>query len=260
MPFSVFLPRSFAAGDERRYPVLYLLHGGDSHHGEWPQRVPLATLLAGYELVVVLPEGEHGLYANGHDGRRYEDYIVWDVPEFIEARFRVRQDRQSRALAGLSMGGFGSFNLGLKHPERYAALGSISGAFGMTWWNLGKRPGSPYLPTLGPEGSLPRHAYNPWRVLEDSLARHRAQELPSLWMDVGQQDDPDVVRANRDLHLSLDSAGVRHRYGERPGGHDWEYWRASTPDLLAFVAQALGAVDEAPPGRCCPIPGSCLTR
>jgi S-formylglutathione hydrolase FrmB len=244
MAFTLFLPERYAREPERRFPVLYLLHGGASHHQEWPDQVPLAQLLAPYPVVAVLPEAHHSLYMNGHDGQRYEDYVVWDVPHFIEHELRVGTARSARAMAGLSMGGFGSFNLGLKHPERYAAIGSMSGAFGMTWWNLGKRPGSPYLPALGPLESAERHAYNPWRVLEGALAKHRVVELPAMWLDVGTSDDPDVVEANRNYHLSLKTAEIPHGYGERPGGHDWDYWRASTPDLLGFMAQALTSRGE----------------
>jgi S-formylglutathione hydrolase len=238
MPFTAFLPPDYEAAQERRFPVLYLLHGGASRHDEWPGQMPLDQLLSQYPMIVFMPEGEHGLYLNGHNGQRYEDYVVADLPRFVESSFRALPESSARAMGGLSMGGFGSLNLGLKHPGRYAALASMSGALGMTWWNLGKREGSPYLPVLGPVGSPQRQAYDPWRILDGALAE-KELPLPALWLDVGAQDDPDVVEANRNYHRSLDAAGVAHSYHERPGGHDWEYWRRATPDLLAFVAARL---------------------
>jgi S-formylglutathione hydrolase FrmB len=223
------------------YPVLYLLHGGASNHREWSQKVPLAALCGGLPMVVVTPEAESSLYLNGADGQRFADCLLWDVPAFIESRYPARTDRAGRALSGLSMGGFGAMNLGLAQPDRYEALGSLSGAFGMTWWNLGKRP--PYLAALGPEGSFVREHFNPWRVLERAVAATPVTSLPQLGLWVGTEDDPDVVEANRHYHLSLERFGVPHRYRESNGGHDWDYWRAVTPSLLAFVAQALGLPD-----------------
>jgi S-formylglutathione hydrolase FrmB len=219
------------------FPVLYLLHGAFSHHREWAQQVPLAALCAAFPMLVVTPEAANSLYLDGDDGQRYADFTLWDVPALVEARYPVRRDRGGRALAGLSMGGFGALNLGLSHPERYAVLGSLSGAFGMTWWNLGKRP--PFLAALGPEGSFVRAHFNPWRVLERAVAAAPAA-WPRIGLWVGRGDDPDVVEANRSYHASLERFGVAHGYGESGGGHDWDYWRTVTPDLLAFVADALG--------------------
>lgn len=220
------------------FPVLYLLHGGFSDHREWSQRVPLAELLAPYPMVVVTPEAESSLYLNGADGQRFADYTLWDVPAFIERRCPVRTDGGGRAVAGLSMGGLGAMSLGLAHPERFAALGALSGAFGMTWWNLGKRP--PFLAALGPEGSFTREHFNPWRVLERAAEAPAPRGHPKIGLWVGSEDDPDVVEANRHFHLSLERFGFAHRYVESPGGHDWAYWRDTTPALLAFVAEALG--------------------
>ena len=236
MPLRIYLPAGYRQSASRRYPALYLLHGGESGFREWGDRMALEELLAPFELMVFMPEAGNGMYVNGHDGQRYEDYVVWDVPSFAESHFPLIPERPGRALGGLSMGGFGSFNLGLKHPERYAALASLSGAFGMTWWNLGKREGSPYLQALGPEGSSQRHDYNSWRVLEAAKAAGHA--LPAIHLAVGTEDDPDVVTANRNLHLSLLTLGVSHNYAEQRGRHDWHFWSSTTPELLAFVGNA----------------------
>jgi putative tributyrin esterase len=237
MPVTVLLPDRPAP--EGGFPIVYLLHGGFSHHAEWADELPLSEWAARWDLAIVTPEAGSSMYVNGDDGRRFADYILEDVPGWAEGTLPVRRDRAGRALAGLSMGGFGSLNLGLSHAHRYAALGSLSGAFGMTWWNLGKRAGSPFLPALGPEGSAVRERNNPWRVLE-SVAANRPEELPRIGLWVGTEDDPDVVSANRAYHQSLESFGFPHRYRESPGGHDWAYWKSVTPELLGFIADALG--------------------
>ena len=143
-------------------------------------------------------------------------------------------------MAGLSMGGFGSVNLGLSHLAQYhGSSGQMSGALGMTWWNLGRAWDSPYRPALGPEGSGEREHYNPWRVLERTLATHPVEAFPRMALLVGTEDDPDVVDANRAFHASLNAAQIPHEYSEQPGGHDWDYWRRATPRLVEFCVKAL---------------------
>ena len=144
LPCILLLPRG-------REPeaVLYLLHGGYSRHTEWTERMDLAAMLSGWPLAVALPEGESSLWIHGHDGRNWEHYAAVEVPEAVEARLGLAPGRERRAVAGVSMGGLGAFHLGLSHPERYAAVASLSGAFGMTWWNIGRFEGSPFLACAG---------------------------------------------------------------------------------------------------------------
>jgi S-formylglutathione hydrolase FrmB len=219
--------------------VLYLLHGGHSHHAEWAKRMDLAGMVSGWPLAVALPEGGFSLWVRGDDGQDFERYAAFDVPEAVESRLGLRLPRERRALAGLSMGGFGAFHLGWTYPERYGALGSLSGALGMTWWNLGRVEGSPFLPALGPVGSETRARVDTFRTLERAMSRSGAGGLPPLWFATGKEDDTEVLETHRDLHAALDRAAVQHAYAERPGGHDWAFWARETPALLAFVAAAL---------------------
>lgn len=219
--------------------VLYLLHGGHSHHAEWAKRMDLAGMASQWPLAIALPEGGSSLWVRGDDGRDFERYAAFDVPEAVESRLGLRIPRERRAVAGLSMGGFGAFHLGCTHAERYGALASLSGAFGMTWWNIGRAEGSPFLRALGPMGSETRARVDTFRMLERVLARGPASLLPPMWLSTGTEDDVEVTEVHRALHAALEKGAVAHAYSERPGGHDWAYWARETPGLLAFVAQAL---------------------
>jgi putative tributyrin esterase len=234
LPCTLLLP-------EGRAPeaVLYLLHGGYSHHAEWVKRMDLAGMVSRWPLAVALPEGGFSLWMEGDDGRDFARYTAFDVPDAVETRLGLHLERGQRAVAGLSMGGFGAFHLGLLYPERYGALASLSGAFGMTWWSIGRTENSPFLPALGPMGGTTRERLAPLRALERAVARRGAGALPPLWLATGTEDDPEVTEAHRGLHAALKAAGVPHTYDERPGGHDWGLWSRETPDLLAFVAGAL---------------------
>ncbi len=219
--------------------VLYLLHGGYSHHAEWAERMDLAAMVSAWPLAVALPEGGFSLWLHGHDGQHYERYAAFDVPEAVESRLGLLSQRERRAVAGLSMGGLGAFHLGLTYPERYAALAALSGAFGMTWWNIGRFAGSPFLPALGPVGSGTRAWVEPTGTLARALARVGPEALPRIWLATGTEDDAEVTEAQRALAAALSAAGVPHTALERPGGHSWAFWAQETPALLAFVAKAL---------------------
>ncbi len=219
--------------------VLYLLHGGHSHHAEWAERMDLAAMVSPWPLAVALPEGGFSLWMHGHDGQHYERYAAFDVPAAVESRLGLLLQREQRAVAGLSMGGLGALHLGLTYPERYAALAALSGAFGMTWWNIGRVAGSPFLPALGPVGSGTRAWVEPTRTLARALARTQPEALPRMWLATGTEDDSEVTEAQRALAAALRAAGVPHTALERPGGHSWAFWEQETPALLAFVANAL---------------------
>jgi len=223
----------------RAEAVLYLLHGGYSHHREWAGRVDLAGLAAGWPLAIALPEGEFSLFIHGYDGRNWERYAALEVPEVVEKRLGLSLDRARRAVAGISMGGFGALHLGLTYPDRFGAVATLSAALGMAWWEIGRSPGSPFLPALGPMESGTRAWVDPWRTLERALAAVGPEGLPALWLATGTEDEPEVTEAHRALHASLERAGVPHTYLEKPGGHTWEFWGRETASLLGYVAGAL---------------------
>ncbi len=225
---------------DTRYPVLYLLHGAWSNHAEWAARTKLVDHAARFPLIIVCPEGENSCYINGANGERWEDYIVTDLPAHIEATYRVRTERSGRAIAGLSMGGFGAFNCGMRHPERYCAIGVALRR--IQYPDLGRRTTDDpqFRAVLGPLNSPTRQEYDPHRVIEQAVRTHGADGLPMLAMDCGLDDYPDLLAANRALHRTMTRLGVHHFYREQPGGHDWPYWDREVRFTLQFVAAAMG--------------------
>ena len=242
MPYTLLLPAGYEAEPERRYPVLYLLHGAWSGHTEWATRTRLTEHAARFPLIIVCPEGEHSYYVNGANGERWEDSIVADLPAHIEATERARADRTGRAIAGLSMGGVGAFDCGMRHPERYCAIASHSGAFHFLAWAGTKDGDDPqFRALLGPRNSPTRQEYDPQRVIEQAIRSHGPDGLPMLSMDCGLEDFPDLLAANRALHRTLTRLGVHHFYREQPGGHQWDYWDREVRFTLQFIATATGS-------------------
>lgn len=127
----VLKPDSYEASN-RRYPVLYLLHGGMSTPDEWLVRMDLESLTAGLDAVVVMPTGgSGGFYSDWrHDPGRFnqwESFHIQRLVPFIDATYRTLAQRSQRAVAGLSMGGFGAMRYAARHPDLFVAAGSFSG-------------------------------------------------------------------------------------------------------------------------------------
>lgn len=130
--YSVLLPVGYGAST-RRYPVLYLLHGKSGDHTDWSRRAPLRQAVGSAPLIVVMPDGDDGWYIDWAEGRRgYEAQIVRDLIPHVDAAYRTLARREGRALAGLSMGGYGALKLALRHPHLFASAASQSGAVRMT--------------------------------------------------------------------------------------------------------------------------------
>src|SRR5215212_10439481 len=121
LPYNVLLPADYKRGSskDRRYPVLYLLHGLGGSAADWvSERAHLADYAAQYPFIVVVPEGKDGWYTDGPaPNAKFESYFVEELIPDVDRRFRTLASREGRAVAGLSMGGYGSMKFALKHPE-----------------------------------------------------------------------------------------------------------------------------------------------
>ncbi len=133
MKYNILLPRGYEESTER-YPVLYLLHGVGQSYTAWG-RSNGAPFYAGLydDLIVVMPDGGNSWYINyseSTDGQtnNWADHIVWDVVNHVDWHYRTIAKREGRAIAGLSMGGYGAITLGLRNPDMFVSIGSTGGA------------------------------------------------------------------------------------------------------------------------------------
>ncbi len=122
--FNVVFPEEPAA--PRPWAAFYLLHGLSDDNTIWTRRTSIERYVAGWPMVVVMPDGGRGFYTNAVEGDAYEDDLIKDVMGLVERTFPVKPDRSARAIGGLSMGGYGAIKLGLKHPEMFASVHSHS--------------------------------------------------------------------------------------------------------------------------------------
>lgn len=216
----VYTPPGYETSDAK-YPIFYLLHGAFDSDDSWSTvgraGVILDNLIAAGKarpMVVVMPHGHTGPFRFG-GGRamfgEFETEFVTDIMPLMERRYRVHTDRAHRALAGLSMGGGHTLNIGIPHLDRFAYLGVFSsGIFGIT----GRGPGG--NPPEGPSFEERHRA-----ILDDAKLK---EGLKLFWFATGKDDF--LVETSRKTVEMFRSHKFDVIYKETDGAHTWDNWRA----------------------------------
>jgi putative tributyrin esterase len=234
MQYRTFMPESMG---DRKLPVVYLLHGGGGTFRDWSNYSDVAQFAAG-GLLLVMPQGDNSYYVNASQRTqdRYEDYMLDDLVQDVEARFPARTDRGGRAIVGVSMGGFGAVKLALDHPETFAFAGGISSAIDVTrrrftWRRLNQSRHFEEL--FGPDGSQARRNYDPFHL----ATKADAKTLPYLYLTCGEQEG--LLAPNREFAALLKRSGIAHEFHAVSGGHEWIRWEQQLPALFASLRETL---------------------
>ena len=226
--FNIALPGGYEKST-RRYAVLYLLHGLGDNHMMWSLRSNVAAYAERGGVIVVMPDASRSFYVNSaaDEKARFEDYIAQDLVDYVDAHYRTLPVRRSRAVAGLSMGGYGAMFLGLKHYRRFAAIGAFSGALGASHdWpepasdaGRGLRRRAEIEALFGAPGSATRRERDPFLLVE----KVPAGEMPFLYLACGGQDF--LLAENRAFVELLAKKGIAYEYREiSPRVHSWDFW------------------------------------
>lgn len=237
----VYLPPSYNDSNQA-YPVLYLLHGMYGGESDWLLKgnaeQTLDKLIADGELrecIVVMPnDGGYGhgtFYIDWFDGTgAFEQNIIYDLIPFIDANFRTIPERAYRMIGGLSMGGFGSFSLALRHPQLFGAAASLSGALGLAS-QLPYRDysRSDWARMIGPLHGEYAKAYD---LGQTSLQRKQENNTPALYFNCGTSDY--LYPLNVSFRAHLNEIGYPYTYEEFDGEHNWAYWTDHLPAALRF--------------------------
>lgn len=250
LPYNVILPADYKRGasKQRRYPVLYLLHGLGGSAADWVSaRAHLADYAAQYPFIVVVPEGKDGWYTDGEaPNEKFESYFVEELIPDVDRRFRTVASREGRAVAGLSMGGYGSLKFGLKHPELFAFAGSMSGALAAPSWTPEMPLPEFVKPSIarvyGAASSAVRRDNDIYRIVRE-LTPERVRALPFLYLDCGTEDF--LISNSRDFSALLIEKKVPHEFRELPGTHEWPYWDRQVQEVLRLAARSLAPAREA---------------
>ncbi len=285
--YVVYLPAGYDTSG-KRYPVFYYLHGLGGNETNWVKSGHLdeAADQLGLQAIVVMPDGDDGFYSDAvtdpdydacmkdgtglflpaiqpHDKtcvrhRKYETYVTHDLIADVDATYRTIAQRAARGIAGLSMGGFGALELGMRHTDLYAAAASHSGVDSLTY--KGPHPyvaGKVELVTdfhgwgRAAENILPSFAAWMKGIFGEDAAVWKAHDPTTLaaslepgklalYLDCGMQDVFALEDAASYLHEVLTSRKIDHVFFLGPGGHDFDFWRPRLPESLKFLVAHTG--------------------
>lgn len=207
-------------------PVLYLLHGLSDDHTSWLRWTSAARYAEAAGLALVMPAVGRSFYADEAHGHRYWSFVSEELPEVVRSFFGLSQAPASTYVAGLSMGGYGALRLALRHPERYAAAASMSGALDLA--ALLQRPDRDDIRDRvfgGAPGSD-----------DDLLALLDQPRLPRLWVGCGTEDylyGDNVTFVDR-----ARAAGHDVTVDFRPGHHEWGLWDTMLARVIPWLREA----------------------
>lgn len=253
MGYSVYFPESYHTST-RDYPVMYLLHGMTGDHNDWinlgeVHRIAGTVISDGSvpEMIIIMPDGLYdAFYINNYDGSiRWEDFFHEEFMPEIESRYRITTQRNGRAIAGLSMGGYGAMYHGVKYKEKFSSVYAMSAAF----LEVEPKPEEERgdwerefnLKTWGPNNSegypetYKEHSIQEmFKAMDPIEPRQRNRvPLPKIFIDCG--DDDFLIQENMNLVSIMNEKNVQFEFRVHDGGHTWEYWRTALEKALVFA-------------------------
>lgn len=236
--FSVFLPKSYEKEPDRKYPVLYLLHGHGENDWEWAN-IPVSMINerisqvtadgSAAEMIIVQPNAtEHQSGYFNKEGWMYEDYFFKELIPLIEKNFRAIPDKGHRAIAGLSMGGGGSFYYGCRHPEMFSSVYAISAAVG----SFASPNARPQRMAGGVSQNIFQANVDLENVPEDQLAK---MKTVAWTLDCG--DDDFLFAGNVQTYQQMKKLGMNIQFRTREGVHATYYWYEALGYALRYATR-----------------------
>lgn len=243
--YAIYLPSDYATST-RSYPILYLLHGAGDDQTGWVQfgevqHIADKAIEEGNAtpMIIVMPDARSGKmgYFNDIKGEwRYEDFFFEEFIPYIEKTYRIRGEKEFRAVAGLSMGGGGSFMYALHRPDMFSSACPLSAYIG---------PLS--LDDAAQAARWAQASYDTEEELEEWYVKHNALSLIEQLADDKKKavrwyidcgDDDFLFEGNSLVHIAMRKKEIPHEFRIRNGGHSWEYWRTALPEVLEFVTKS----------------------
>ncbi len=270
MKFDIVLPADYYSSD-KRYPVVYLLHGYMQNYTVWGRNLNGAYYARQLQdLILVMPDGGNTWfvnYARSADGQKddWEDYLVEDLLGYVDGNYRTEARREGRAISGLSMGGFAAFAIGLRRPHMFASIGSTSGALSYARSaaaalragvdRQANRDNAQRDARIAGADALisqiidiPGFSTQPERTPEgiDFETPQQAEaydpfsiiykvprsQMPHIYLDSGTQDG--LVNEAKEIANILMINNVPFNYMQSEGAHNSEYWRRSVGHMMAI--------------------------
>lgn len=247
--YTIFLPKSYNANPDKKYPILYLLHGMLDTNKGWYERGSLKDVMdqlvasgEASEMIIVTPNAGGNIFEgvwNGYfdmPGWKYETFFYTEFLPHIEKTYRVIGDKKHRAIAGLSMGGGGSTSYAQHHSDLFCAVYAMSALMSMA--DTGTTP--------------PQNADDKMYILGQSVIKNSCtqyvenaddktkEQLRSIAWFIDCGDDDFLLDRNLEFIMAMHKANIPHQFRVRDGGHTWEYWHSALYTCLPFVSRTFG--------------------
>ena len=243
--YAVYLPAGYDES-ERSYPVLYLLHGAGDDQTGWiqfgeVQHIADRAIAAGTAtaMIIIMPDantGQRGYFNDVNNEWRYEDFFFEELLPFVEQKYRIKTEKRYRAIAGLSMGGGGSFFYAMHRPDLFSSACPLSASLRSNTFEMFKKG----LENNGVNVKSPNmlQAYYDRHQALRQIELNSIEDMKSVrwYFDCG--DDDFLYEGNSLVHIALRQKEVPHEFRIRDGGHTWGYWRSSLPEVLSFVSES----------------------
>lgn len=237
--YRVLVPETQAAGSES-LPILYLLHGLFGDRTNWQELTRISALESVKSMAVVMPDAGDSWYVDGPKGS-CDDYETFFLEEFLPVTGMRLRSNGKRAVAGLSMGGYGALKFALKRPDLFAFAASSSGAFNVTRLTSDDCQGD--LSEL--ENSVSAvfgSGKSECRIANDLFLLAESADpsaLPPIHIECGTEDV--FLESNRRFVEVMSSRSISHSYSEISGGHDWNFWAESFERIVGMALGHLSA-------------------
>jgi enterochelin esterase-like enzyme len=243
--YAVYLPPDYETS-QRSYPVLYLLHGGGDDQTGWIQFGEVLHIAdksikknTATSMIIVMPDantGRKGYYNDVKGEWQYEDFFFEEFMPYVEKTYRIKAEKRYRAIAGLSMGGGGSFMYALHRPDLFSSACPLSAGTGPSTLEATQA----YITRRGGGDATDEQVeayFKQYSALE--LVRNMPEDQKNevrWYIDCG--DDDFLYEGNSLIHIEMRKREIPHEYRVRQGSHSWTYWRESLPEVLSFVSDA----------------------
>jgi S-formylglutathione hydrolase FrmB len=243
--YCVMLPSGYDAA--KQYPVLYYLHGlGDNEQtlfksGGWNLLQDLRQQHKIGDFLLVAPEGKASFYINSADKKvLYSDFFLREFMPAIEKKYSVRKDRKSRAISGVSMGGYGALRFAFAHPKLFGSVSAQSPALAPK----SAKPGDSFGRFLGSVFGNPIDIPH-WKQNDPfALAKQNQVRLKTLaiYFNCGRNDEYGFENGVEALHKQLQAEGIKHEYHSYPGNHGAEYFMRHIGETMEFHSRVFESV------------------
>jgi S-formylglutathione hydrolase FrmB len=222
---------------EQAFPTLYLLHGYSDDHTIWMRRTSIERYVSELGFAVVMPNVHKSFYTNMKFGDSYWDFISEELPSKVQSLFKVSSERKDNFVAGLSMGGYGAFKLGLKCPEKFSAAASLSGVLDLVSHS---KPSdnipSKYFRNIFGESPIDG-TENDLFFLKKEYTHNKIEEFPVRFYQCCGTEDflyseninfKEIAKTNLNIDLT---------YEEEAGAHEWSYWDKKIQRVLQWIQE-----------------------